>query len=221
LRATPFASASQTIPHGGALPYFNNSFLSSCKFYFTSGKNNYKFTFCKIIVTYCQEDFMNLKKILLVEDNPINQAGQAAIFREAGYAVQVASNGHQALELFAKEQFQLVFVDIGLPDMKGTELVKWLRAMEVEELRKTALIYIMSAYTKKKMKDKYLAAGADKVLEKPITKIVLKTKLHKLAALSEKNLLEQNPSINTVNFAVLVAKIREFWRQPVVVAHLQ
>jgi CheY-like chemotaxis protein len=58
------------------------------------------------------------RKVLLVEDNDINQLVAKEILEKLGLAVQIASDGYEALDLVAKEQYHLILMDIQMPGMK-------------------------------------------------------------------------------------------------------
>jgi len=66
---------------------------------------------------------MRAAKILLVEDESITRASMADVFRSDGYEVNEAADGAQALELFAKRQFDLIVTDFVMPRMDGFKLI--------------------------------------------------------------------------------------------------
>jgi CheY-like chemotaxis protein len=70
-------------------------------------------------------------KILLVEDQVIMQQVELALLEKVGYTAQVASNGQEALTKAGHNGFDVIFMDVCLPDMDGTEVTRRLRAMGV------------------------------------------------------------------------------------------
>jgi PAS domain S-box-containing protein len=104
-------------------------------------------------------------EILLVEDNRINQLVAKEILEQFGLFVQVASNGKEALEKLAEKEFDLVFMDIQMPDMDGYEVV--MRIREELGLREMPII-AMTAHALVGDREKSLHAGMNDHLSKPI-----------------------------------------------------
>jgi CheY-like chemotaxis protein len=68
--------------------------------------------------------------ILLVDDNRMGLAARKTVLEELGYRTLTATSAHAALELFAKNEFDLVVTDYKMPDMSGIELIQKLRQQE-------------------------------------------------------------------------------------------
>jgi CheY-like chemotaxis protein len=123
-------------------------------------------------------------RVLLAEDNPVNQRVACAILKKAGYAVQVAPDGRQAADLAATDLFDVVFMDIQMPGMDGFEATAAIR--EREKLTGVHLpIIAMTAHAMSGYKERCLAAGMDGYLTKPIRPKLLLETLEKLAAAAE------------------------------------
>jgi CheY-like chemotaxis protein len=69
-------------------------------------------------------------KILLVDDNRDGLLVRRHVLEEAGFEVQMASGGHEALDLFSADRFDVVVTDMRMPRMNGIELIGRLRALE-------------------------------------------------------------------------------------------
>jgi DNA-binding response OmpR family regulator len=75
------------------------------------------------------------KKVMLVEDDPTQSMMYELEFNNHGYQVVIAENGAKALKLAAKEQPDIIFLDMILGDMSGLELLKRLKADPVRQRR--------------------------------------------------------------------------------------
>ncbi|MFA5535965.1 MAG: ATP-binding protein, partial [Bacillota bacterium] len=106
-------------------------------------------------------------KILLAEDDKINQLVTGRILKEAGHQVETASNGADAFKIISEGRIDLALMDIQMPAMDGLEVVKRVRKMEQGSGKYTPII-ALTAYALKGDREKYLAAGMDDYLAKPI-----------------------------------------------------
>lgn len=108
-------------------------------------------------------------KILLVEDSEMVMKVHKGMFNELGYAPDTAEDGEIALELATNNEFDVIFMDIGLPKMRGTEVVAKIRQHELETRKKQAYITALttSAHIESVQKECELA-GVDSIKGKPI-----------------------------------------------------
>ena len=116
-------------------------------------------------------------KILLVEDNLVNQKVALRILEKMGYDADLATNGLEAIESATIEDYDIIFMDLLLPKMDGIEATKRIRA-EVSG-RKNAKIIAMTADTMMNDREACVKAGMDDYTTKPINVDELKELIHK------------------------------------------
>ncbi len=106
--------------------------------------------------------------ILLAEDNPINQKVAVVNLNNMGHEVDVAKNGKEAVEKFLQNKYDLVFMDIQMPEMDGIEATKKIREIENErKVSRKIPIIAMTANTMEGDREKYLQAGMNDYVSKP------------------------------------------------------
>jgi two-component system, sensor histidine kinase and response regulator len=122
-------------------------------------------------------------RILLAEDNPVNQKLARLLLEKAGYAVEVAANGKEAVDMFvaAPERFGLIFMDIQMPQMDGLEATKAIRAKGFTAVP----IVAMTARAMSGDHDSCIQAGMTDYIAKPIRKNTVLEMVEKLAPSAE------------------------------------
>ncbi len=115
----------------------------------------------------------NGTKILLAEDDPINQGLGVAFLTNLGASVDVANNGKEALANFDAEEYDLIFMDCDMPVMDGFDATRIIRDKEKESGRHTPIV-ATTAYARQGDKENCIAAGMDAHVPKPITVDILK-----------------------------------------------
>ena len=125
-------------------------------------------------------------KILLVEDNPVNQTVAVKMLEKMGHTLTVASNGQEGLDLFDKEKFDLILMDVQMPVMGGLEATQAIRAREARrtwaaggQWRSTPIV-AMTAHAMQGDRDRCLAAGMDDYIAKPIKPAELRTVIERI-----------------------------------------
>ncbi len=121
-------------------------------------------------------------RILLAEDNELNQEIAKMILEDAGFTAEVAENGKIAVDMLAKSEpgyYQLILMDVRMPVMDGYEATKEIRALEDKELSSIP-IFAMTANAFEEDKQEAMAAGMDGHLSKPIEIEVLFETLDKI-----------------------------------------
>lgn len=106
-------------------------------------------------------------KILLVEDNPLNQKIVSFNLRKENHDVVVADNGLIAIEYFKKEEFDFILMDIMMPEMDGLDATVNIRKIEAEENKHRTPIIALTANTLDNDRDKCLSYGMDEYMAKP------------------------------------------------------
>jgi CheY-like chemotaxis protein len=119
-------------------------------------------------------------RILLAEDNPVNQKLARLMLAKAGCEVDVASNGREAFEKFTAtpERFRLIFMDIQMPVMDGIEATKMIRARGFS----TIPVIAMTARAMKGDRELCLEAGMTDYITKPIRRETVLAAIEKYAA---------------------------------------
>jgi signal transduction histidine kinase/CheY-like chemotaxis protein len=121
----------------------------------------------KIMTQYTvRENMKHSVRILLAEDNPVNQKLAKMMLAKAGYQVVVANNGKEAVEKYTKspKDFDLIFMDVQMPEMDGLEATQAIR----EKGSNGIPIVAMTAHAMKGDREKCLEAGMDDYITKPI-----------------------------------------------------
>jgi CheY-like chemotaxis protein len=90
-----------------------------------------------------------------------------ALLKRRGFDVVVAGNGRVGVEIFQRERFDLVLMDIQMPEMDGFEALAAIRALEEHTGRRTPVV-ALTAHAMKEDRERCLAAGMDDYLSKPI-----------------------------------------------------
>lgn len=110
--------------------------------------------------------------ILLVEDQPMARIPAKALLEEAGCDVQTAENGNTAIKLVQENSFDLIFMDLGLPDITGFEATNAIRALP-GAFGQTPIV-ALTAHDGKEIEKKVYEAGMQAFLTKPLTEEKIK-----------------------------------------------
>ncbi len=108
-------------------------------------------------------------RILLAEDSPTNQLLVTYNLEQAGYVVEVVDNGQKAVRALEEQDFDLVLMDVFMPEMDGLEATQIIRQKEQGSERRIPIIAMTGTETQEH-RQKCLAAGMDGFVSKPVTR---------------------------------------------------
>jgi PAS domain S-box-containing protein len=107
-------------------------------------------------------------RILLAEDNPVNQLVIRRLLARQGHFVRVAASGRQVLEELKGSEFDLVIMDVQMPEMDGLDATRAIRHGEGGRNPATIPIIALTAYAMKGDRERFIAAGMDGYVTKPV-----------------------------------------------------
>lgn len=110
--------------------------------------------------------------ILIVDDDVVSRQVAAGLLKRGSHRVTVVTDGQEAVESFERENFDLIFMDLGMPGMNGLEATRCIRQKEKETGSHIPII-AMTAYTFEEDRGRCLEAGMDGHVSKPVRRIDL------------------------------------------------
>lgn len=140
-------------------------------------------------------------RVLLAEDTPANCHVVRAILEKRGHEVTVAADGRQAVEAVRQHPFDLVLMDVQMPEMDGLEAAAAIRALEHRTGSPPLPIIAMTAHAMKGDRHRCLAAGMNAYLAKPIDAHKLIELVESLAQRPERSASEQSEDSPAVEHA--------------------
>ena len=108
------------------------------------------------------------RRVLLAEDNPVNQRVAMLLLQKRGYDVTVVGDGRQAVDAYSRDKFDLVLMDVQMPEMDGFEALQAIRELESVSGQRTPVIAV-TAHAMSEDRDRCAAAGMDAFLTKPLS----------------------------------------------------
>jgi hypothetical protein len=108
-------------------------------------------------------------RILLAEDNPVNQRLAIRLLEKHGHAVTAVGNGIEAVKIFSERSFDVILMDIHMPEMDGIETTLHIRLLETKTGTHVPII-AMTASAMKEDREACLAAGMDGYISKPVSR---------------------------------------------------
>lgn len=114
-------------------------------------------------------------RILVAEDNPVNQKVIIGMLKRLGFSADIANNGAEVIKALGQDGYELIFMDCQMPILDGYEATKVIRASESEHIPIVAL----TANAMPGDEEKCLAAGMDDYIAKPLSIITIQKTLDK------------------------------------------
>ena len=118
-------------------------------------------------------------RVLVVEDNPVNQKLATRMLEKIGCHVEAAGNGSEALEMYARLPFDIVFMDCQMPVMDGYDATAAIRRLEKDRGWPRKPIIALTAHVAASDRDRCFAAGVDDYLSKPVPTERMRVVVHK------------------------------------------
>lgn len=144
-------------------------------------------------------------KVLIVDDNAVNRQVASEILKKAGCSVTLLSSGREAIKTLKNYIFDIIFMDIQMPEMDGIEATRRIKKMNTSKL---APIIAMTAYSMREDKEKFMNQGLDDYISKPIKANLLIKKVKEWVIKDEiyikpEELLQEKTETKTINYAIL------------------
>ncbi|OYU32678.1 MAG: hypothetical protein CFE39_01615 [Comamonadaceae bacterium PBBC2] len=117
--------------------------------------------------------------ILLVEDHDINRKLAEIMLQRMGYRYATANNGQQALDRLARERFDVILMDVMMPEMDGITAVRLLREREAQTGRRSVVLMV-TAHAMTGDRERFMAAGADGYVSKPMSQASLQKEINRV-----------------------------------------
>lgn len=133
-------------------------------------------------------------KILLAEDNPINQEMAISMLMMLGCEVDIAENGLQAVEAYQAAAYDLILMDCHMPEMDGFSATTKIRTLEQEQHLKPTPIIALTADVQKGIEEECLAVGMNSYLSKPFSQIQISKQLKQWLKTADP-VVEKNTSV--------------------------
>jgi CheY-like chemotaxis protein len=125
-------------------------------------------------------------RILLAEDNVVNQRLTSRLLEKMGHVVTIADNGQLALQRFSEQEFDLVAMDMQMPIMDGLEATEKIRASEKKSGKHVAIV-AMTANAYEEDRERCLRAGMDGYIAKPISAKSIEMEIARVMAAQEQS----------------------------------
>lgn len=133
-------------------------------------------------------------RVLLAEDGLANQKLMVGLLERMGFSVHIANNGREAVELYTSEPFDLVLMDVQMPEVDGLEASALIRQQESRTGKPAVPIIAITAHASQADRQKCLDAGMDDFLSKPLRKHELLTTIKKYCDVNLPNPENQSES---------------------------
>ena len=141
-------------------------------------------------------------RILVADDNHINQKVTASLLQNHGHRADVVSNGNEAVQAYKLVPYEIVLLDLQMPEMDGYEASRQIRSLQRERGRHCAIVAV-TAHAMAGFKEQCIAAGFDDYLSKPILPRELKRVIVRAAAKSFTEVAVKEPAARHVRLEAI------------------
>jgi len=148
-------------------------------------------------------------RILVAEDNVVNQKVALRLLEKLGYHADAVANGQEAVIALETVPYDLVLMDVQMPEMNGFEATRAIRDPRAKVLRRDITIVAMTAHALKGDRDKCLEAGMNDYISKPVTTSALKEVLEKLLGDDRNGMASPPPPTPTLPVPVNVQRLND------------
>ncbi|MGC1105310.1 MAG: response regulator [Candidatus Acidiferrales bacterium] len=145
-----------------------------------------------LVTRHSLREDRNRSRVLLAEDNAVNQTLAVRLLEKRGYVVSVARDGGQVLAALEMEEFDVVLMDIQMPEMDGLQATAAIREKERSTGKRIPII-AMTAHALKGDEERCIAGGMDAYVSKPIRTSELFAAIERLVGKSKEELLRRSP----------------------------
>ncbi len=152
---------------------------------------------CDLVTTHTIREKTDSLRILLAEDNPVNQKLATVLLRKRGYDPKIVNDGKQAFEIFKTEPLDIILMDIQMPIMDGFEATSAIREYE-EEHGGHVPIVALTAHAMKGYREKCIEGGMDGYVTKPIKADVLYDEIERMLPMAYEQRSALSESIEIV-----------------------
>ena len=164
-----------------------------------------------LVTRHSLRETRNSLRVLLVEDNAVNQLVARRLLEKRGHTVAVSANGRKALEALEKESYDLILMDVQMPEMDGLEATQAIRAKEKATGGHIPIV-AMTAHAMKGDEERCLAAGMDSYLTKPIRTQELASVLDQIGVRKDRSeailvLPAEKPMANAIDLAAALERL--------------
>ena len=146
-------------------------------------------------------------RILLAEDNKINQKVALAMLNKAGYKVDLAENGKEAIKALEKVPYDIVLMDCQMPEMDGYEAAAVIRSQDSHVLNHNVPVIAMTAHAMKGDRETCLKAGMNDYLNKPVQPEDLVEMLEKWMKKSDSDSLNKSESVDEITIEEIFDRV--------------
>ena len=145
--------------------------------------------------------------VLIAEDNAVNQKVAKRILEKFGYLLTIVGNGRLALEALKNNKFDIILMDIQMPELDGIQTTMAIRASEDPEIDSEIPIIALTAHAFKEDVEKCRAAGMSSCVTKPFKKEELTAEINRLICERSGEALPENTATPTINTSEVLQRI--------------